>query len=126
MGVIFGGRQETFYGLAGIGDAFGTCLGPLSRNRQVGYRLAKGEPLNHILDTLGGVSEGVNTVLALETLIKTRVKENIYNFKFPIFAGVAKIVRGQLTPQLGLEVLMRYPIYMEDIDIKIPSSQQGF
>lgn len=33
MGMLFGAKQETFIGLAGVGDTFGTCLGPLSRNR---------------------------------------------------------------------------------------------
>lgn len=33
MGKLFGADQETFGGLAGVGDTFGTCLGPLSRNR---------------------------------------------------------------------------------------------
>eukprot|EP01041_Mallomonas_annulata_P012801 gene12801-26988_t len=32
MGKLFGADQETFAGLAGVGDTFGTCLGPLSRN----------------------------------------------------------------------------------------------
>jgi hypothetical protein len=36
MGMLFGADRETFAGLAGVGDTFGTCLGPLSRNRQVG------------------------------------------------------------------------------------------
>ena len=35
MGKLFGADQETFNGLAGVGDTFGTCLGPLSRNRCV-------------------------------------------------------------------------------------------
>jgi hypothetical protein len=35
MGKLFGADPETFYGLAGVGDAFGTCLGPLSRNRWI-------------------------------------------------------------------------------------------
>ncbi|RYH03692.1 NAD(P)-dependent glycerol-3-phosphate dehydrogenase [archaeon] len=33
MGKLFGADQETFNGLAGVGDTFGTCFGPLSRNR---------------------------------------------------------------------------------------------
>jgi hypothetical protein len=85
----------------------------LSKISNLGFRLAKGESLPAILATLGGVSEGVNTILALEQLIKTKVKANNFDFKFPIFAGVAKIIRGQLTPQAGLEALMRYPLYAE-------------
>ena len=31
------GESSTVFGLSGVGDTFGTCFGPLSRNRQVGY-----------------------------------------------------------------------------------------
>ena len=30
-----GGESSTVFGLSGVGDTFGTCFGPLSRNRQV-------------------------------------------------------------------------------------------
>ncbi|KAJ1395088.1 6-phosphogluconate dehydrogenase, partial [Ochromonadaceae sp. CCMP2298] len=114
MGMLFGADRETFAGLAGVGDTFGTCLGPLSRNRQVGYRLAKGEALQDILDTLDGVSEGVNTVLALEQLLKTKVRANVFEFKFPIIAGVAQIIKGNISPRFGLNLLMRYPVRDEN------------
>jgi glycerol-3-phosphate dehydrogenase len=116
MGKLFGADQETetFWGLAGVGDTFGTCLGPLSRNRKVGYRLAKGESLEEVLSSIDGVSEGVFTVLALEQLIKTKVKTNVFDFKFPIISGVAQIIKGNITPKFGLNLLMRYPIRDEN------------
>lgn len=114
MGKLFGADQETFEGLAGVGDTFGTCLGPLSRNRKVGYRLAQGEKLEDILNSSDGVSEGVGTVLALEQLIKSKVKNNVFEFKFPIIAGVAQIIKGNITPSFGLNLLMRYPIRDEN------------
>ena len=58
-GVAIGARPETFMGLAGVGDLVLTCTGDLSRNRAVGLRLARGEPLDVILDGLGHVAEGV-------------------------------------------------------------------
>ena len=33
MGKLFGANPDTFIGLAGVGDTFATCFGPLSRNR---------------------------------------------------------------------------------------------
>jgi len=115
MGKLFGANQETFWGLAGVGDTFGTCLGPLSRNRKVGYRLAKGEDLQDVLKSMDGVSEGVFTVLALEQMIKTKMnKPNVFDFKFPIISGVAQIIKGNITPKFGLNLLMRYPIRDEN------------
>jgi glycerol-3-phosphate dehydrogenase (NAD+) len=114
MGKLFGAEPETFFGLAGVGDTFGTCLGPLSRNRNVGIRLAKGEKLEDILNSSDGVAEGVFTALALEQLIKTKVKPSIFQFKFPIISGVAAILKGSITPKYGLQMLMQYPIRDEN------------
>jgi glycerol-3-phosphate dehydrogenase (NAD(P)+) len=68
LGVALGGRHETFGGLAGAGDLILTCTGDLSRNRQVGLRLARGEPLAKILAELGHVAEGVNSARELEPM----------------------------------------------------------
>ncbi len=65
LGVSLGGRAETFMGLAGAGDLILTCTGDLSRNRQVGLRLARGQPLDAILAELGHVAEGVATAREL-------------------------------------------------------------
>lgn len=51
-------------------------------------RLAKGERLKDILDSIDGVSEGVYTAIALEQLIKTKVRPSVFDFKFPIISGV--------------------------------------
>ena len=59
LGLRLGGRPETFMGLSGVGDLILTCTGGLSRNRQVGLRLAAGQNLAAILRELGHVAEGV-------------------------------------------------------------------
>lgn len=61
LGVQLGGRFETFMGLSGLGDLILTTTGDLSRNRQVGLRLARGQQLDTILAELGHVAEGVTT-----------------------------------------------------------------
>ena len=38
-----GARPETLAGLSGIGDLVLTCTGDLSRNRQLGLRIGRGE-----------------------------------------------------------------------------------
>ena len=68
LGVALGGRAETFMGLAGAGDLILTCTGDLSRNRQVGLKLAQGQPLGAILAELGHVAEGVATARELERM----------------------------------------------------------
>jgi len=63
-----GGRPLTLAGLAGMGDLVLTCTGELSRNRQVGLALARGEGLGGVLARLGHVAEGVGTALTARDL----------------------------------------------------------
>jgi len=64
LGAAMGGKAETFSGLAGLGDLVLTCTGDLSRNREVGVRLAQGKTLDTVLAELGHVSEGVASARA--------------------------------------------------------------
>ncbi len=68
LGTRLGGRRETFMGLSGLGDLILTTTGDLSRNRQVGLRLARGQALQAILDALGHVAEGVTTAREVSAL----------------------------------------------------------
>jgi len=56
-----GGHAITMAGLAGLGDLVLTSTGDLSRNRQVGLGLARGETVDQIVGRLGHVAEGVGT-----------------------------------------------------------------
>jgi glycerol-3-phosphate dehydrogenase (NAD(P)+) len=68
LGVKLGGHFETFMGLSGLGDLILTTTGDLSRNRQVGLRLARGQQLDAILGELGHVAEGVTTAREVAAL----------------------------------------------------------
>ncbi len=84
LGVALGGQAATFMGLSGIGDLMLTCAGDLSRNRQVGLRLGKGESLEYILNSLGMVAEGVATTKAVyemtnELLVRAPIVQVVYD-----------------------------------------------
>jgi len=113
LALAMGGRSSTVMGLSGVGDTFGTCFGPLSRNRNFGIRLGSGEKLQDILQTQTEVAEGVETAFALEKLIKTSNRSYRLDLKFPIILGVVDILRGNRTPREGLEDLMLLPIRPE-------------
>jgi len=59
LGMYLGAQQSTLSGLSGVGDTFGTCFGPLSRNRDFGVRLGRGESVEEILESTTEVAEGV-------------------------------------------------------------------
>jgi len=73
--VMMGGEPSTVFGLSGVGDTFGTCFGPLSRNRQVGIRLGQGENIDDILAGTTEVAEGVATSRALKRLLDKKVRD---------------------------------------------------
>jgi glycerol-3-phosphate dehydrogenase (NAD(P)+) len=60
--VHMGANPMTFLGLSGVGDLIVTCASPLSRNYRVGYALGKGQSLDSIIEELGQVAEGINTL----------------------------------------------------------------
>jgi glycerol-3-phosphate dehydrogenase (NAD(P)+) len=59
---------RTLAGLSGLGDLVVTCTGDLSRNRQVGLRLGKGEALEAILASMSMVAEGVRNTRSVREL----------------------------------------------------------
>jgi glycerol-3-phosphate dehydrogenase (NAD(P)+) len=99
LGVRLGGREETFRGLAGMGDLVLTCTGALSRNRSVGERLGRGEPLSEILAGRE-VAEGVPTARAASELARRSGVE------MPITFTVEAILAGRLAPRAAVLALM--------------------
>jgi glycerol-3-phosphate dehydrogenase (NAD(P)+) len=99
LGVRLGGREETFRGLAGMGDLVLTCTGALSRNRSVGERLGRGEPLQEILSGRE-IAEGVPTAHAAAELARRHAVE------MPITFTVEAILDGKLSPREAVPALM--------------------
>ena len=104
IAVGWGAQAETLYGLAGVGDLMATCSSPLSRNYQVGYRLAQGETISAILDTLEGTAEGVNTTQVLMQLARSQPDDR--PLELPITEQVDRLIRGESTPAEALNALM--------------------
>lgn len=119
LGLALGARPSTLAGLSGVGDTFGTCFGPLSRNRKFGYRLGKGEKAEDILASTTEVAEGVETSKALVRMIKERCAgEYRLDLKYPILFGVADILEGRSTPLGGLKGLMNMPLRAESFETR--------
>ena len=95
LGVALGGRAETFMGLAGVGDLILTCTGDLSRNRNVGLRLAEGKPLADILNELGHVAEGVYSAREVARIAQQR------GIDMPITEAVCRVLDA---PQAAAQV----------------------
>ena len=101
FGVALGGRFETFGGLAGAGDLILTCTGDLSRNRQVGLRLARGEPLHDILRELGHVAEGVNSAREVHLMAER------LGIDMPITRAVCRVLADHTQARSAADDLLR-------------------
>ncbi len=104
FGVALGAEQQTFFGLAGIGDLITTCVSRHGRNRQVGERLARGEKLGAILASTHMVAEGVYTTrsvhdkaakLGIEMPITAEIYRVLYEDKDPLTAVNDLMLREQ-------------------------------
>ena len=86
LGVILGGKEQTFYGLSGVGDLMVTCFSKHSRNRNLGEMLAKGKTLQQAEQELKMVAEGVKTCISAYELGQK------YNVELPIINEVYEIL----------------------------------
>jgi glycerol-3-phosphate dehydrogenase (NAD(P)+) len=107
IGAALGGRRETFQGLSGVGDLVGTCFSQHSRNRGVGERLARGEPLDHITESMGTVAEGIPTTrsaihLGERLSVETPIIREIYSILYrsiPPAEAMQRLLARDLRPE---------------------------
>jgi glycerol-3-phosphate dehydrogenase (NAD(P)+) len=100
LGVALGAKSETFMGLSGLGDLVLTATGDLSRNRQVGLALAKGQTLQQAVAALGHVAEGVYSA---RTVVQRATQLGV---EMPIAQAVVALLDGQIQPAQAVAALM--------------------
>jgi glycerol-3-phosphate dehydrogenase (NAD(P)+) len=100
LGAAMGGQAETFMGLAGLGDLVLTCTGELSRNREVGVRLARGRTLEQVLGELGHVAEGVRSAEAVRDMAQR------HRIEMPITEAVCAVLSGSRAPTEAVQQLL--------------------
>ena len=114
LGDRLGAERDTFAGLAGVGDLMVTCASPLSRNHQVGRRLAAGETLEDIRQAMHQVAEGVNTArvihataqrLGINMPISTAVYQLAYEQRSPADV-LAELMANQATYEIDRPILL--------------------
>lgn len=102
-----GAERQTLAGLSGLGDLVMTATCDTSRNRTVGLRLGAGESLDHIINTIGSVAEGVKTTPLVLKLAKEQGVE------MPISAAVGELLHGRLAPGELASSLLSRPLKRE-------------
>ena len=107
LGIAMGAKEQTFYGLSGIGDLIATCLSTHSRNRHVGDEISKGKSLEEIISSMGMVAEGVNTTKVVHELSKK------HNIEMPISNSVYEVLFKRRDPKTSVKNLMIRKLKME-------------
>ncbi len=90
LGTAMGFREQTFGGLAGIGDLIVTATSMNSRNLKCGILLGQGVPVKEATEKVGMVVEGLNALPAALKLCKK------YNVEMPIVEAVNAVVSGDV------------------------------
>lgn len=83
-----GGRADTIYGPAGLGDLIATGTSPESRNRDYGEKLGKGLTPRRALAGIATVVEGIEAAAGARALCKR------LNVKAPLLHAIWRATRG--------------------------------
>lgn len=109
LGMKLGGHQETFMGLAGLGDLILTCTDNQSRNRRLGLALGQGQCRISAVKEIGQEIEGV--LAAKETYLLAR-KNGI---DMPITEQTYKVLYEGLEPLAAVQNLLSRELKSETI-----------
>lgn len=95
-----GGKLETVYGFAGLGDFLTTAMSSEGRNRRFGECLGRGlckeDAVTHVKQTV----EGVPATLCLKKVAR-KLKLNL-----PFSAAIDSVIEGKVIPQKAIEKLL--------------------
>lgn len=106
LGVAMGGKPDTFYGLAGMGDLVVTCTSMHSRNMRAGILIGQGVPPQEAVHQIGTV-EGYACANATLELAKK------HGIDMPITLQINEILFEGKDPKEALIELMLRPYVTE-------------
>ena len=107
LGTKMGCHNDTFFGLAGVGDLIVTCTSIHSRNNHFGYLLGKGKSVKEAKEAINMVVEGLN---ALPSALELSLK---YEVEMPITSMLAKIIYEGKDPYLATYELFKRELKSE-------------
>lgn len=100
LGMAMGCREQTFGGLAGIGDLIVTATSMHSRNNRCGILIGQGVPVDEAIKQVGMVVEGLNALPAALALSRK------YRVEMPIVETVDAIVSGRVGVSDAIRAMM--------------------
>lgn len=104
VAIAMGGKQETIYGLSGMGDLILSSMGKLSKNLAIGKRLGSGVTLTQIAEQSAILPEGINTIQSVYELISSK------KLDLPICLGIYQMIFNEKSTHQFLAELMSRPL----------------
>ena len=102
IGTKLGAKNETFYGLTGLGDLFVTCSSKHSRNRRCGILIGEGKTVEEAKAELGGmVVEGIEAVNGAYVLVQK------FDIDAPIISEMYDIIHNGKSAKDAVDSLMK-------------------
>lgn len=104
LGMKLGASQDTFSGLAGIGDLVVTCTSEHSRNRFVGYNIGQGKNLEEVTSNMNMIAEGIKTTRSVYDWSKK------LDVEMPITGAVYRVLfEGEDPKDMLYDLMTRNP-----------------
>ncbi len=100
LGMKMGCIEQTFYGLAGVGDLIVTATSRHSRNNRAGFLIGQGTAPDEAVKKVGMVVEGINAIPAAVRL------RDIYNVDMPIVSFMEGVILYGKDPSEAVVKLM--------------------
>ncbi len=107
LGIAMGAKENTFAGLAGMGDLITTCISRHSRNRRFGEEIARGKSVEQIRKEMVMVAEGVGTTSMASRLAKR------HGVEMPITLQMERVLFHRKPPLEAMADLMKRDLKAE-------------
>jgi len=102
LGLAIGAKQETFMGMAGLGDLVLTCTDNQSRNRRFGLALGQGMTVDAAIQSIGQVVEGYRNT------DEVRLLSQANHIEMPICEQIYQVLyKGKSAKEAAVALLSR-------------------
>ncbi len=90
---VLGGKQETVFGIAGLGDFITTAFSPEGRNRTFGFMIGKGMEKEKALRKMDQVVESISALKVFSSM------KEIKKLRLPLFTVISHVIQEKISVQ---------------------------
>jgi glycerol-3-phosphate dehydrogenase (NAD(P)+) len=107
LGLSMGADNNTFMGMAGLGDLVLTCTDNQSRNRRFGLALGQGMSVDEAIESIGQVVEGFRNTKEVHMLSQRQ------QIEMPITEQIYQVLYNNVDAKVAAKILLSRDIKSE-------------